>query len=48
MIPKLPRYSAIDVYTLEELRREYQSSTARGRIRLLSIAEETIVVGVTG
>ena len=35
MIPKLPRYSAIDVYTLEELRREYQSSTARGRIRLL-------------
>src|SRR5437899_784674 len=29
------RYSAIDVYTLEELWREYQASEPRGRIRLL-------------
>ena len=27
------RYSAIDVYTLEELWREYQASEPRGRIR---------------
>lgn len=29
------RYSVIDAYTLEELRREYSSSDIRGRIRLL-------------
>jgi len=29
------RYTAIDAYTLEELRRKYQASDTRGRIRLL-------------
>jgi hypothetical protein len=32
---ELSRYAAIDTYILEELRREYQALSARGRIRLL-------------
>ena len=32
---KLSRYAIIDAYILEELRREYQNSDAKGRIRLL-------------
>ena len=32
----LSRYSVIDAYTLEELRRQYQAADASGRIRLLA------------
>jgi len=31
----LSRYAVIDAYTSEELRREYQASDAKGRVRLL-------------
>jgi hypothetical protein len=31
----LSRYAVTDTYTLEELRREYQTSDAKGRIHLL-------------
>src|SRR5205809_6954258 len=31
----LSRYQIIDAYTLEELRREYQASDTKGRVRLL-------------
>ena len=32
---ELSRYAVIDAYILEELRHEYQTLTAKGRIRLL-------------
>ena len=32
---RLPRYSTLDAYTMEEVRREFEASDATGRIRLL-------------